>query len=277
MCAFYHTRPRRRGFIIKLGIVSDNQGFIILHRKLQDNWLWLSEPFSKSQAWIDLLFLANHKDSSFFLRGIKINVKRGCLARSEIALSERWHWSRDKVRNFLKLLETQQQIIQHKSPIIKVLEILNYNSYQKPDSRPDKKKTIDPTADPTHTINVNNVNNDNEIITVPTKSKKSNIKYDDFQLQVAEQLGEHIKSIKNINLSLGIIKGWANDIRLLQEQDLKPRQDSQEDIINAMQSVLDNSGKEYFPVIESGSSFRKKFTNIENYLRNNKSKYGVKF
>jgi hypothetical protein len=51
----------------------------------------------------------------------------------------------------------------------------------------------------------------------------------------------------------------------LQENDLKPRHNSQQDIIKAMQSVLDNSGGEYFPVVESGASFRKKFTKIENY------------
>jgi len=42
-------------------------GFIILQRKITENWLWLSEPFSKSQAWVDLLLLANHSNGSFFI------------------------------------------------------------------------------------------------------------------------------------------------------------------------------------------------------------------
>lgn len=143
--------------------ISKDIGFIIIHRKLQDNWLWMSEPFSKAQAWIDLLFLANHKDSSFFLRGARIEVKRGHLARSEESLSERWKWSREKLRNFLKLLETEQQIRQHKSNIIKVIEIINYNSFQKPDNKLDKKKTTNQTTNQTHTINDNNDNNENKI------------------------------------------------------------------------------------------------------------------
>ncbi len=140
-----------------------NTGFITLDRKLQENWLWLSEPFSKAQAWIDLLFLANHKESSFFLRGIKIDVKRGQLARSEDSLSERWKWSRNKVRRFLKLLQTEQQIEQHTSNKINVIEVINYNLYQERNNKKYNKKTTDGTRNDTHTMNENNDNNENKI------------------------------------------------------------------------------------------------------------------
>lgn len=119
------------------------QGFIILHRKVCENWLWLSEPFSKSQAWIDLLLLANHSDGSFFIRGVKVGVKRGQIGKSETSLSQRWKWSRGKVRAFLKLLETEQQIKQHKSPIINIIEIINYDLYQKMNNRMNNKKTTE--------------------------------------------------------------------------------------------------------------------------------------
>ena len=88
-------------------------GFIILQRKITENWLWLSEPFSKAQAWVDLLLLANHSNGSFFIRGVKVEIKRGEVGKSEESLSQRWKWSRGKVRAFLKLLETEQQIKQH--------------------------------------------------------------------------------------------------------------------------------------------------------------------
>ena len=105
---------------------------------------------------------------------------------------------------------------------------------------------------------------ENELLTTPKTSTPTS-KFNDFQLQVAKKLGEYIKSTKKINLKMGDIKRWANHIRLLQEQDLTPRADSQQDIIKAMQSVLDNSGKEFFPVIESGAAFRNKFTKIESF------------
>jgi hypothetical protein len=122
----------------------------------------------------------------------------------------------------------------------------------------------------THYDNVNDNDNDNDIIKSQDLPKKPKPKYNDFQFQIAEQLGNHVKNIKNINLTIGNIKKWAGDIRLLQEQDLKPRSNSQHDIINAMQSILDNTGKEYFPQIESGSAFRSKFTKIENYKKTTK-------
>ena len=45
-----------------------------------DSDFWLSEKFTKGQAWIDLIGLATHKDKSIWIRGIEIKLKRGQLA-----------------------------------------------------------------------------------------------------------------------------------------------------------------------------------------------------
>ena len=60
-------------------------GWIKLHRSIQDNELWLSEPFTKAQAWIDLLLLADSENNGKYKRG---NVYRG-----KKWLAERWGWS----------------------------------------------------------------------------------------------------------------------------------------------------------------------------------------
>jgi len=36
------------------------EGWIRLYRKMQDNPLWTSEPFTRGQAWIDLLMIAGY-------------------------------------------------------------------------------------------------------------------------------------------------------------------------------------------------------------------------
>jgi hypothetical protein len=141
------------------------QGFIVLHRKLNENWLWLSEPFSKAQAWIDLLLLANHADGSFFIRGVKVVIKRGHVGKSEESLSQRWKWSRGKVRAFLKLLETEQQIKQHKSPILNIIEVINYDLYQKMDNRKNNKKTTERQQNDTN--NKEETITNEEIINIP--------------------------------------------------------------------------------------------------------------
>ena len=81
-------------------------GWVKVDRSIQEHWLWSEEPFSKAQAWIDLILYANHKEAKIMIKHRLIEIKRGQQARSEITLSKEWGWSRDKVRRFLKLLES---------------------------------------------------------------------------------------------------------------------------------------------------------------------------
>lgn len=105
-------------------------GWIKLHRKITDNPMWKSEPFTKSQAWIDLILLANFKRSYFYKRGIRVDIERGQLGRSEVELSDRWKWSRTKVRRFLNVLENEHQIEKVKNNLTLIVTIKNYDEYQ---------------------------------------------------------------------------------------------------------------------------------------------------
>lgn len=83
-------------------------GFISVYRKICDNPLWTSEPFTKGQAWLDLLLLTNHTDRDILIGNTKIHVERGQVFRASHTLEERWRWSRKKVRLFLKYLEDEK-------------------------------------------------------------------------------------------------------------------------------------------------------------------------
>lgn len=72
-------------------------GWIKLHRKLMDSPMWTAEPFTKGQAWVDLLMLADYET--------KGEYKRGCVYKSQRYLAQRWHWSERKVARFLRDLE----------------------------------------------------------------------------------------------------------------------------------------------------------------------------
>ena len=117
------------------------EGWIKLHRGLLDNDLWRSEPFSRGQAWVDLLLLANHKESFFYKRGNRVVVKRGQVGRSVVELSDRWKWSRTKINKFLKDLEKEQQIITHKSTVTQLLTIVNYDVYQEKEQQTGQQKS----------------------------------------------------------------------------------------------------------------------------------------
>ena len=104
--------------------------WIRLHRKLMDDPLYFAEPFTKMQAWIDLLLLANFADRVTFIRGNRVTIKRGQVAYSREWFSGRWRWSRGRVERFLLMLENDRKIVQQKSRLISIVTIVNYDFYQ---------------------------------------------------------------------------------------------------------------------------------------------------
>ncbi|NTU49546.1 MAG: hypothetical protein HGA87_01385 [Desulfobulbaceae bacterium] len=118
--------------------------WIKLHRSLNDNPLWLLEPFTKAQAWVDLCLNANWKNGSFSVRGNIVDVGRGQIGWSELTMADRWKWSRDKVRRFLSYLERSGNIRQQKTHITSIITICNYSVYQGDDAT---DKTTDKTTE----------------------------------------------------------------------------------------------------------------------------------
>ena len=137
-------------------------GWIKLHRKILDNKVWTSEPFSRGQAWVDLLLLANHDYGFFYLRDHKIEVQRGQVGWSQLRLSERWGWSRTKVRKFLKDLEKEQQVIQQQSHSTSVITIINYEQYQEKEQLEDNSKTTERQQQDTNKKNRRRIKNNKE-------------------------------------------------------------------------------------------------------------------
>jgi len=110
------------------------EGWMLIHRRLGDSSLWLDEPFTRGQAWVDLLMLANHTDGFIRVQGMRVNLKRGDVGVSEVTLSTRWQWSRGKVRRFIEELENEGMVkkTSHKTTDRRknVLTVLNYETYQ---------------------------------------------------------------------------------------------------------------------------------------------------
>lgn len=104
--------------------------WVKLHRKIQDSEWWLSERFTKSQAWIDLIMLAGHKPKTLFVRGNEVKLKRGELIHSLDTLAHRWQWNKRTVQTFLNTLSNRQMIHRRKTSFCTVTTVLNYNEYQ---------------------------------------------------------------------------------------------------------------------------------------------------
>ena len=131
-----------------------NKGWVRIWRKIEDNPIWFLEPFTKAQAWVDLFLNANHKDGFIDIRGNIVTIERGQIGWSELTMAKRWKWSKNKVRRYLKWLETIQQIVQQKDRYLTtIITILQYEDHQ--------NDTADDTAERQQTIHKQELKNDN--------------------------------------------------------------------------------------------------------------------
>jgi hypothetical protein len=141
-------------------------GWIKLHRSITEHWLWEEKPFSKGQAWIDLLLQANHQDKKAVIGNDIIEVKRGSFVTSIRKLSERWGWSNTKIKNFLNLLQNDGMISYFSDAKKTVITIENYSLYQDlNDAKTTEKRQSNDTETTLKHTNKNDKNdkNDNNI------------------------------------------------------------------------------------------------------------------
>lgn len=153
--------------------------FFKVNRTLLLSDRWLSEPFTRGQAWVDLFGLAQHQPSYFRIRGIKINVERGQLAYSQLTLSKRWRWSNKKTIRFLKELEKDGDITQQKSNLTTIISIVKYDFWQGERENSTQQSTQQSTLQK-HTYK--NDNNDNKIIPKGIMTSPSPVKSQDAQI-----------------------------------------------------------------------------------------------
>lgn len=121
-----------------------NNGWIKLHRQIVDNWIW-QDP-EKLKAWLDILLMVNHEDKKILINGRLVMIKRGEKLTSIVKLSERWGWSRNRVKTFLALLESDGMCTTNRSTLGTTLKVSNYAVYQ--DYQPSKNTTVEPTDRP---------------------------------------------------------------------------------------------------------------------------------
>lgn len=103
--------------------------FLPLSRKLMKHWLWEDKPFSKGQAWIDLLMLANYTEKKKPKNGEIITYKRGNVNFSMKQLADRWGWDRRTVKRFLDLLENDNMVSTDSTTHGTTITIVNYEVF----------------------------------------------------------------------------------------------------------------------------------------------------
>lgn len=161
-------------------------GWIKLHRQMTKNDLWHDKPFSRGQAWIDLLLQTNHEDGGFWKRGTFVKVKRGQTGRSEVSLAADWGWSRNKVRRFIDMLKNRRMIEQETGHLISVISICNYDKYN-PATEQQTEQQVKHLKDSRRNINKNEKKEKKSIRAITAKTE--------FE-QTLEEFKTHRKQLK---------------------------------------------------------------------------------
>lgn len=227
------------------------EGWVSIDRKLTDHWLWTDKPFSKGQAWIDLIMMVNHEDNKF-LHGNEVRlVKRGSRITSISKLANRWGWSRKKVFDFMNLLEMEQMIERTSNTKETVVTIVKYEDYQ---NVRNTKKTPKKHQGNTEETPKSTNNNDNNILT------KVNIKEYSENQKLNDAIKEFIEFRKKIKAPMTY---KAIELLISNLQKLSTDIPTQIAIIN--QSIM-NGWKGVFTLKDNKSQDKPKTTNkFNNY------------
>lgn len=128
-------------------------GWIKIHRDIASHWIF--QDADKFKWWIDMLFLASYEDNKVLVGNRIVEVKRGQFQGSLSFFMKRWKVSKDRVINFLRLLQSEGMILKETDRNIPLITICNYESYQDvpdnllyhlpdnlPDNLPDTTKEV---------------------------------------------------------------------------------------------------------------------------------------
>jgi CTP-dependent riboflavin kinase len=146
-------------------------GYIKLYRKFLEHPFWTEKRvYSKAEAWIYLLYKARFAESKLMIDNKIMIVHRGEFVTSELKLSDRWNWSRGKVRRYLDELETEQMITRKRTTNSTTITLINYEVYQGDDTTDDttngqpivQRTNIRRTTDGTQNKNIKKVKEDQE-------------------------------------------------------------------------------------------------------------------
>ena len=149
-------------------------GYVSLQRSIMNSDIYplqKKRPFTRSEAWIDMILLAEYEDNGV--------LKRGQFNHSNRYLGKRWKWDKMKVYRFFKKLQKEQRIaIRIDTPTDTpsdtasdtaidtpqtIVSILKYNNLQglrkKSDTASDTQPDTLPDTQSDTNNNVNKINN----------------------------------------------------------------------------------------------------------------------
>ena len=108
------------------------EGFIKVFRRMFTHPLFAASkdnPYCKGFAWQDLIRRASYMPTIRLVKGHQVTLNIGDVHVSERTLEKDWHWTRSKVREFLKTLEKNHMITRRTAHQEGIINIVNYGKY----------------------------------------------------------------------------------------------------------------------------------------------------
>ena len=166
-----------------------NSGWVSVHRKIMECWVWEKPLYLK--AWLAIILSANHREVKIPFDGKIITIQKGQFITSRRKLMEQWGCSINTVKEILDVFESDGMIERKSDHRMTLITVNNYEKYQQTVSPTvsENDYPIDTVSDtPTDTVNdtvsdtigdnkqysintdMDNDNNDNNVNTLITKN-----------------------------------------------------------------------------------------------------------
>ena len=197
-----------------------SDGWILIHRQICDNdYLWDDKPFSRGQAWIDLIMAAEIADVYSQKHGI--TVERGQLIVKLRDLADRWGWSKSKVFDFLNSLRSAGMAKIEADNKRTLLTIANYSKFQDRQDTSRTRKGHAPDTKRTPTLFNKEYKEDTSCQDSPSGESDDKTDFKNNALLAADYMAKKIEThtpnfpyLKNGKRN-STIQRWANDIEKL--------------------------------------------------------------
>jgi hypothetical protein len=205
-------------------------GFIKLYRDLQENPIWQEKPFSKGQAWVDMIFRCNHRCVRMGPQYQNVLVRRGSFLLSNVKLAEAWGWNEKTVRRFIKYLADCKMVKYFSYSKFSIYELQKYAEYQAleneqlQETRAEHKPSISRAEAEQKPTNKNDNNNKNDkkiknnivnlqeiikVITDYTSNQDLKMAINDF-IDYRKQIKKPL-TVKALNLNLKELNKLTSD------------------------------------------------------------------
>lgn len=133
------ARESQDSYASAKGVFIVNNGWVKIHRRFKDKGYYKNSAYV--HLWLHLLLSVNHDPVEYMTNGKILNINPGQILTGRKILSYETGIPETTIERVLKVFENEHQIGQQKTTKYRLITILNWEKYQKVDSKTDSKRT----------------------------------------------------------------------------------------------------------------------------------------